>query len=289
MITTFVKSITSDKLVLHGLLYTPDKKTKKLILHIHGMAGNFYENKFLEYMSRTFTDAGIAFLSVNTRGHDFIADFAIDKEKHELKRIGNSQEKFEECVHDISAWMDVVEKEGFTEIILQGHSLGASKVVYYLVQTKDKRVKKLSLLSPADMIGLTEKWEGFSETMTKAQRMVKEKRGEELLPVLVNGWDVMSAETFIDFSTRGNAIDIFNTYDPEAPSIISEVKTPIFALFGNIYEAYITEMAKDTLEIIHKKAKNCPSFEAVVIRGANHSYATYEQKVADTIAEWAKR
>src|SRR3989344_860743 len=110
MKTEFLRTTTEDKLILQGIIYSPDQPTNKEILHIHGMAGNFYENRFLDAMAKTLTDNGWAFLAPNTRGHDFIADFPVEGDKEEFKRVGNVFEKFEECVLDIKCWMDFAEK-----------------------------------------------------------------------------------------------------------------------------------------------------------------------------------
>ncbi|TAN57334.1 hypothetical protein EPN15_04780 [Patescibacteria group bacterium] len=88
MKTTLVRTYTSDKLQLDGLIFEPDKKSRIVVLHIHGMAGNFYENYFLDQMAKQFTAAGYAFLPGNTRGHDFIADFKIAGPKEKYKRAG---------------------------------------------------------------------------------------------------------------------------------------------------------------------------------------------------------
>ena len=93
---TFLRSTTSDNLILQGLLSEPDILTGNLILHVHGMAGNFYENRFVDAMTKVYTEKGYSFLSINTRGHDFIADFSVAGDKEEYKRIGNFREVFED-------------------------------------------------------------------------------------------------------------------------------------------------------------------------------------------------
>ena len=70
MKTKLVRVVTSDKLVLHGVLYTPEKGTDKVVVHIHGMGGNFYENHFVDLMAEEFTKNGVAFLTGNNRGHE---------------------------------------------------------------------------------------------------------------------------------------------------------------------------------------------------------------------------
>lgn len=289
MKTKFIRTVTEDKLILQGLMYEPEKKTNKVILHIHGMAGNFYENRFLDAMAKIFIDNNFAFLCVNTRGHDYIADFPIEGSKDKYKRIGNVFEKFEECVLDIKCWMDFTEKY-FSHIVLQGHSLGCSKVVYYLSQTKDSRVKNLILASPADMVGLTEKWPHHEEMMKLSRKWISEGKGKQILPKLLEGWSYLSADTYIDFHTRGNPIDVFNTYDKNSRSkSLERINIPTLAFFGTTKDTHVTKTPEEALKIIESKAKNCPKFISGVIKGAPHSYFGHEEKVAERIINWLNK
>lgn len=281
----FIRVTTEDKLILQGLLYEPEKETNKVILHIHGMAGNFYENRFLDAMANIFTNNGWAFLSVNTRGHDFIADFPVQGEKEKFKRIGNVFEKFEECVLDIKRWIDFIEKQRFSYVVLQGHSLGCSKVVYYLSQIKDRRVKKLVLASPADMVGLAETEKDHRELLSLSKKMVKEGKGDEILPKLLWGWYYLSAKTYIDFGERDNAIDVFNTYDEDKSSILGEIKIPTLAFFGSKDDAAILPLG-EALVVIRGKAKNCPKFDIGIIEGVSHGYFGCEEEAAKKTMRW---
>jgi len=287
MKTRFLRVVTKDKLILQGLLYEPDKSTDRVILHIHGMAGNFYENRFLDSMAEVFTKNGWAFLSVNTRGHDLIADFPISGTKEEFKRIGNFREKFEECVLDIEAWMDFIDKTGYKNIILQGHSLGSVKAVYYLAKTGDTRVSKLVLASPPDIVGLAEAEKDHKDLLKLSKKMISEGRGEEMLPKLIWNWYCLSANTYVDFGERGNPIDVFNTHSKDKPSVLEKIKIPALAFLGSKDDAAILPM-KEALKIIKKKAKNCPRFNIQIVEGAPHSYFGYEREVAEMISDWLK-
>lgn len=33
-----------------GILYTPNEYTNKIVIHVHGLNGNFYENRFLVFV-----------------------------------------------------------------------------------------------------------------------------------------------------------------------------------------------------------------------------------------------
>ncbi len=285
MKTTFVRHETEDNLVLHGLLYEPDTKSDKVILHIHGMGGNFYENNFLDFMSKTFTDQGFAFLTINTRGHDLISDFVIKSEKEEYKRIGNFREKFEDCILDIRCWLDFLEKKAFKNIVLQGHSLGAVKVVYYLAKTNDQRVNKLVLASPPDMIALFEAEKTHPDLLETAKKMVEEGKGEEILPIKIWDWYYLSADTYLNFAQRNNEIDIFNIYDKQSVSLISKINIPILAFFGSKDDAIILPKL-EAFEVLHSKANNCPQFDTKIIEGASHVYFGHEEETAKIVIDW---
>lgn len=143
MNTEFIRFTTEDKLILQGLLYEPSEKTNMAYLHVHGMARNFYENGFLDTMARELTSHGYAFMSINTRGHDLIADFPIAGPDEKYKRIGNAYEIFEECLLDIKPAIDYLKQNGYKKTVLCGHSLGAVKVAYYIAKTQDNRINKL--------------------------------------------------------------------------------------------------------------------------------------------------
>lgn len=287
MKTTFVRVVTKDNLILQGLLYEPGMSSRKIIIHTHGMAGNFYENRFLDAMAQEYIKAGWAFLTVNNRGHDMMADFPLAGAKEKYKRIGNAWEKFTDCLIDIKAWIDFAQKVGYNDIILQGHSLGAVKVVYYLTKTKDKRVSKLLLASPPDMVRLTEKWKHYKEMLDLAKRMVK-KKGKEILPKQLDEWYYISAQTYVDFAERGNPIDVFNIYAPKALSALSEINIPIFAFIGSKDWCTVIKVNK-ALEILKHKAKKCPRFATAVVEGAAHSYFGHEQEVAKLVVNWLNK
>jgi pimeloyl-ACP methyl ester carboxylesterase len=288
MKTQFLRAISEDKLILQGLLYKPEKSTNKLVVYVHGMSGNFYECKFVDSMAKVFTDNGWAFLAPNNRGHDFIADLPVAGEKEKYKRIGNMFEKFEECVLDIKPWIDFAEEQGFSEIVLLGHSLGCSKVVYYLVQTKDKRVNKLVLASPADMVGLALADKNYERLLDQSKKMVKEGKGVGILPEKIWDWYYLSANTYLDFSVKGNPIDVFNLYDKDKSSILGEIEIPIFAFFGDLDKSAVMGVAEG-LKIIESKARKSPKVNTLVIRGASHVYFGHEDETAHAVLDWINK
>jgi len=282
-----LRATTEDKLILSGLLQKPSVASDKVVIHVHGMSGNFYENLFLDAMAKAFTENGWAFLTLNTRGHDYIADFPIAGPEEKHLRIGNFREIFEDSAKDIKAWVDVAEAKGFKKIVLQGHSLGAVKVAYYMAQTQDKRISKLVLASPPDMVGLFENdGEEHKQRLELAKQMVKEGKGGDMMPGKVWGWYHLSPQTYLNFTQRGAEIDVFNTYDKQKPSKTLEAITiPTLAFCGSEDDANIMPAA-DAMETIKQKATKTPRFDTAVVAGAPHSYFGHEKEVAELILAW---
>lgn len=285
MKTTFVEAFTDDNLILQGLLYTPSRKTTKAVLHVHGMAGNFYFFRFYNSMAQNFTNKGWGFLTVNTRGHDVASWTRIAGEKEDYRMIGSAQERFEDCLIDIECWLGFLEKQGYKEIILQGHSLGAVKVAYYQAKIKNSRVKGLILISPSDMIALAEAEKNRKERLAIARRLVKEDRRDEFMPGVLWDYYLISAKTYLDFSLRDNPIDIFNLYDKNKPSVLKDISVPILAIYGEKDDASVLPR-EESLEIIKNKAHNCPKFDTVIIKDAPHSFFDHEEKLAQVISDW---
>ncbi len=61
---------TTDGLGLPGLLFKPDKDTKKAVVWLHGMGDNavFYNPGFINTIGKAMTDKGIAVLAFHNRG-----------------------------------------------------------------------------------------------------------------------------------------------------------------------------------------------------------------------------
>ena len=57
-----------------GILYSPSNGTDRIIIHVHGLNGNFYENRFLDTISKVYTDNNYALLTFNNRGKDYITE-----------------------------------------------------------------------------------------------------------------------------------------------------------------------------------------------------------------------
>jgi len=275
MITEKVRVITEDRLIMEGLLYKSDKKSKNIVINVHGTAGNFYTTNFIDEMAKKYTDSSIDFMPMNNRGHDYISEIQKSDGKGS-KLIGYTYEKFTDCVYDIKAYVDFAVRKGYKNIILQGHSLGAVKCAYYMASKTDNRVKGLIFASPPDMIGLG-KVEGNTNKIGKDLFSINRK----------NFHQIISSETLKQLRKKDSPADIFSTYDIKKRSILERIRQPIFAFFGDTNEATIME-SFTALKIIREKASSCKDFTYKVFKGANHIYLGHEKEVASSAANWVK-
>jgi len=131
-----------DGLRIDGLLARTDSEIT--IIHVHGKCGDFYQNEFISYMDDIYPSSGINFLSFNHRGHDCLAEGYLNGK---VTYLGGSVERFEDTVIDINAAIKYVSQFS-RRIILQGHSNGCEKILYYA--TKVNSDIELIMLSPSD-------------------------------------------------------------------------------------------------------------------------------------------
>ena len=285
------RTVTADGLALNGFLALPDGGAPEAgVLHIHGLAGNFYENPFVDNVAGAFVDSGFGFLTANTRGRDYLSDFLCEKPDgtKEYRQIGGIHEIFEVCVEDIEAWVAYLRSRGMRSIILQGHSHGALKVTYYLYSKSDPGVVGLILLSPSDDFAhqRSQLGEQFAEAIGVARAMVAEGRGSDLIPAQYFTYPV-SAVTYLDIFDDGSRFTMFNlsrTDSREFPELRA-IRVPVLAIVGSVDEFFLGT-PEEYLSLIEAEVENTPDFVGEIIRGAPHNYLNFEREVALRIGKW---
>lgn len=290
MTTGLIRFKTSDGYELHGMLWLPNAAPVKAILHVHGLAGNFYENRFVHAIAADAISRGFAFLSFNNRGHDYISD-SIREIGSEIEsvRIGGAYEKFGDCLLDIDAALGVITKHGIKQVVLEGHSSGANKVVYYQSQRKNPCIRGLVLISPCDDVGLQfdATKERAGDLLLYANSMVAQGKGNSLMPDGSFFTYPMSAATFVDYFSPGSAQDVFPYRNPEADfSALGSIHVPILVTFGEAGD-YVLQPLEDTCSLLKKKALRTASFGSAIISGASHTYLGREDMLATKIIDWA--
>jgi pimeloyl-ACP methyl ester carboxylesterase len=280
--------ITKDSIELVGILYEPNVFTNKILVHVHGMAGNFYENKFLDAIAETLTTAGVAFFTFNNRGCELVKDLTkIIAEERTIIKIGNAYEKFEDSIIDISTAIDFVSGLGFSEIHLSGHSLGAPKVAYYSACSNDTRLTSVIFLSPSDMVGIIQMDKNYETDMKMARSMVAAGRGVEMLPNPVL-WDEnsLSANTYISLGGQESAVSIFNLHVPnDKLLLLNKITIPACVIMGRKDDALVVSI-EETMNRIEQAMINSSRVQTIILGEADHGYNGFEQDLAEALFNW---
>lgn len=286
-----VRVEASDGLELVGLYAAPPGGgARRAVLHTHGLAGNFYENRFISHVCEAVLSKGLAFLATNNRGHDYLSD--------NLKRMGadtsyvpggSTRELFQECVHDLEGCSSFLAGRGHEGIYFEGHSLGCSKTVYYLTEVGDPRCVGLVLISPPEMFGLQEvrlETDG-AEMLERARALVGQGRGEELLET---GRDVpYSAATFLSMYGDPARTDIFPFRKGRSGDYgrLASIPVPILVTYGDVEEA-VNVPVEDAVALVEEMAASAPNVVSTIVRGGNHVYWGHEDELAAAIGAFVE-
>lgn len=278
----FVNAETKDNIELLGLL-SESNAGKTIVVHFHGMQGNFFKNNFIQNMLVDYPEKGVSFLTVEQRGAEAVRFFP--KGDQYLKG-GNAFENFGECRHDIKAWIDFARSIGYENIYLQGHSLGCSKIAYYLAES-DSDIEGAIFISPADMHGIfIERVKNGSKLLQEAKEMSKEGKGEEILVEQCDGWKYLSANTFIDLYSEDSDTAIFNFLKPELGfETLEDIETSILAITGSKDAGIVTEPEK-SMKMLEEKTINASEIKTKVLEDAEHDFRGFEKEIIEEVSNY---
>lgn len=286
---------STDNLELVGLLHKGNTESKKVVISIHGMTSNCLKKRD-DVIAQNVIKEGIDFFSFNNRGNG-VYNYATKYFENEFKKInvGTAFEDVEESYYDIcGAMKEMVEKYGYQEIYLQGHSLGCTKVVYTFNKMKNEKnpllnnLKAIMLLSLVDIpkaqkTFLEEKYDTIMDIA-----LLNEKNGklEELMPKYAFIHPI-STKTYLRYFRDNKNIDFAKYYDetytfPE----LNNIDVPLFMRWGNVYEM-IEQQAPDLVKMMNDKIKNDKK-DINFIDGADHGYSEKYDVLAEQILNFLK-
>lgn len=267
-----------------GILYTPNENTNKIVIHVHGLSGNFYENRFLDVLAKSYTDKNYAFLTFNNRGRGFISELL---KGNDFTIIGGSLERFKDCILDIEGVVNWVKEKGYSEIVLEGHSYGCNKVLYYYNHKKDDSIKKIVLLSPCDIPSETKKFlseEEYKIAKEESTKLVSEGKDNELIDFSVMSNEKIAAGTYYnDFLPNGEN-DFIRYVDGKngKSEILSSIDIPVLVVFGDIDECVLTQPIDVVKEYLNNNISNC---NIQIIEGADHSYTNKYKELGKIVID----
>lgn len=281
-----VQTATKDNLILHGLQIQGDKN-KPVILHIHGFEDDFFTSGFIQPLAKSLKQSNSGFLTVETRG--MANEYLLSTTNGELKKYGSHFELHEEAYLDIDSWIEFLQKQGYENIILQGHSLGTIKIIRYLFEgTYPQAVKKLILLAPFDNIYMAESYPNrkWRENLQIAKQKVTEGKGDEIMPK--DWWDSeLSYKSYVTWLDDNDFTHMFDFYDKSYTfPILNKIQIPTKVIVGTKDEFFHTSNPDNPQEAIEILKKNIKDFSYCLIDNAKHSYAGYENILVEEIRKF---
>lgn len=276
-----VKVITKDEYELHGLLLEHNKPTENIIIHIHGSAGDFYQNEFYPYLFKMADELGYSFLSTNNRGT------GVYNLESGYNSTGAAIELFEECIFDLDAWIEFALALGYKNIILEGHSFGTNKIQYYLQCGKYKDVIKAIIL-----LGFTDSYGGQIEFLKKNN--IRNKDVLEEAKVLIDqglqlqllsnpkiNWGELpqSAQSYISFMSSGSNLSKILPLQSNQLENFRKIMIPILGIVGDHNECTVID-PKAAVDFLNRENKNAKCYS---IDDCDHSYTGKEQKLVSII------
>lgn len=277
MILDFVRFNATDDVELQGWLNNADSDLA--VVHIHGMSGNGYENYFLDDLRNMYAENNVSLFTIDTRGRGIISDF---RQGDGWKHGGSCFELFEESVNDIRGAIEYLKSIGKSRFILQGHSLGCTKVVNFVLNEDVAGIEKIILLAPTDMAGWANTDPKNQEYLSNAKQLISESKGEEL--VAGQCWldnTPISAQTYPTICEAGSSADIYG--EREGGALLGRVELPMLIPYGteDIGITRIDGTMDKWLERVNK-IKNANT-EVSVVNGASHGFRGYEDVLTEII------
>ncbi len=253
-----VRVKAEDGLELVGFYSAPvGRAARRAVLHVHGSAGNFYENRFVSSVCEAVVAKGLAFLTLNNRGHEYISDNLVGDDPGTTFRMGGaSRETLDECLFDIGGGARFLSGRGHEGIYFEGHSLGCVKVVRYLTEREDRRAVGAILLSPADMFGLRMSSAGgrFDDIVEEARRLVASGRGDTLMPEMTRVVPVLGRDgrLAVRRPRDGGRLPVPSGGRGDYRRLAS-LGVPLLVTYGTVEEA-VTVPVEDALALVRSHA-----------------------------------
>lgn len=294
--------ITQDKLKLPGILYEPNSKNERVLINLHGNGSTsvFYSVNRSNTFGENLTNKGISFFTFNNRGAHYVKslkryDNDLTQEPTRIKG-GTAYEIIKDCIYDIDAAIEFLEKLGYKEFYLIGHSTGANKICVYNHYKPKNKVKKYILAGGGDDTGIYYQMMGkkkFELALEKSKSMISKGKGERLVSKNIVDY-MISYQSFLDTINPDGDYNTFPFFEYISKTKVSrkklfryfnEIIKPTLIIYGDQDEfAYSSvEECVDSL-VKHQNTNSQNTYQ--IIEGADHGFDPYTEIFAEKVVEW---
>ena len=275
-----------DGVKINGYLMSSNNKS--VLIEIHGMSSNCFKKRE-KVIAKTLNNIGIDAICIDTRGSEIVKYIKYNDVRKEL--AGTAYEDVEESYYDLMGAIRYALSLGYKDIYLQGHSLGATKVVYTYTKMKEKQVEELKNIKGIILLSLVDIPDMFKTYFSKkylSYAEEKEKNGQvlELMPhdTFIHPISVKTYLKYAKYNSKINFAQYSNeNYDFDT---LNKIDVPLFMRWGNDNEL-IKKSAQEQVELMRRVIKKKDA-DINFIDGANHSYNGKETELANDIANFLK-
>lgn len=276
---------TEDEIELVGLLERPTNPTKRVVISVHGMQSNCLKRRE-DILSKEISNAGVAYFAFNNRG----AELMTYTRKTTGEKILNGGSVYEDVLdgyYDIKGAINKMLELGYTDIYLQGHSLGCTKIVYTYNKLKNennvKNIKGIMLLSLVDIPDCQKYDLGdkYAEMMEYAENKEKEGKLNDLMPI--ESFDhPICVRSYLRYFKYNKDIDFARFWDKDYNfKELNNIQIPLFLRWGNVQDLVLQNLS-NLIEILKSKIPN-EKLDIGYIDGADHGYTGKEETLAKEI------
>lgn len=281
MLGTLEHATTSDGVILHGFL-TDSVDADRVWVFVHGVNSNFYSSGLLLDLAGRFAREDEAVLLINTRGHDILSF----NSGPAPMRTGSQVENLLSSQLDLDAWFQLVNRKGFEQIMLLGHSLGAIKSILWSVKGIGA-LQGLVAVSPPRMntnllTSDVNRGQVFLEHLNDAKQKCLAGEADYVMKVRfpVPMW--ISAGAYLDKYGSGEKYDYLQ--------LIEDLDIPSLWTFGQyeVEEGSANFKGADLAlrKRVSSKESGCEKHSVCVVPNADHSYRGVTAQLADCITAW---
>lgn len=249
-------SITIDEKTLHGELKTQEQNKSLAAFILAGSGptdrngntvGAAGKNNSLKYLAEALNKEGITTLNIDKRGVGASAKAAIKE----------SDLRFSNYVEDAKQWIKFLEKQGYTEIILMGHSEGA---LVATMAASSKSVKGLISIAGAGRPASVVLKEQLKSNLP--EKLYTES--DKVITSLLKGEIVKDLSPSLNSLFRPNVQPYLISWLPIDPAKeISKVQVPVLIIQGTTDFQISMKDAK----LLNTSAKES---SLIIVDGMNH-------------------
>lgn len=287
---------SEDNLDLIGLLHTPNSEEDidTVIISVHGITSNCLKYRE-DVQAKKITDMGLAYFTFNNRGHDIINTYDRITDNG-MQFYGSGAENIYDSYYDIKSAMLEMQDRGYKNIILEGHSMGCTKVVYtYNEFIDNNEIDMLEMISGVILLSMVDiptairviLDKDYKKVVSYLQMQRKRGKGDNLI-ILDNSLPPIRPNTILAYIDDNKKIDFAKFGDKRSAfRKLNNIKVPLFMRWGNVNEL-IFQDAKELVELMNNKIKK-EDKDISYIDGANHNYNRKEEELSNQICNFIKR